>query len=108
MRLVQRGWLRRHWKLFFCVLFVMLILGGISGYLFRFGPILFSQPYREEALDFVVAEPLLSSPSWASRSSVSGLQDWCPSGMITGDADTGESRKSISPVSGPKGRAKVK
>ena len=100
----QRGWFKRNWKRLFGGLLLLFIAAAVGGYLAKFGPILFSQPYRE-ALDFVTGYPQVTD-ALGEPVKRRGIQDWTPSGTITGDDDTGEANINFS-ISGTKGQAKV-
>ncbi len=100
----RRGWFRRNWKRMLGGLLLLLVVGAVGGYFVRFGPILFSQPYRE-ALDFVVREPQVIA-ELGEPIKRRGIQDWTPSGMITGEDGNGQAQLNFS-VTGPKGQAKV-
>jgi hypothetical protein len=100
----ERGWFKRNWKRLIGGLLLLLIVAAVGGYLAKFGPILFSQPYRE-ALDFVTRYPQVID-ALGEPIKRRDFQDWTPHGAVTGDDDNGEANLSFS-VSGPKGKATV-
>jgi hypothetical protein len=89
----QRGWWRRNsLRLLVCI---VVVIGGaaVAGYLLKFGPILFSTPYREAMADLRLSpqvKKMLGEP----------LHDgWFPSGNVS--AEDGEARFNFR-VHGPK------
>ncbi len=99
---LRRGWWRRNWKrLISAAILVPLVLAA-GGYFVKFGPVLFSEPYRKALATAMnspqliaqIGEPIKRS-KWA---------DWAPAGAINKDDEHGEARFSFS-VTGPKGKA---
>ncbi|HEX3999429.1 MAG TPA: cytochrome c oxidase assembly factor Coa1 family protein [Pirellulales bacterium] len=87
------GWFGRNW-LRLCFLLVLLaVLGGVGGYLYKFGPILFSTPYHQ-----TIAE-LRHSPQVKQLLGEPIHDGWFPVGSVNNDE--GEARLYLK-LHGPK------
>jgi hypothetical protein len=99
----ERGWFKRNWKRLIGGLLLLLMVGAVGWYLAKFGPIMFSRPYRE-ALDFAVVNPKVIAE--LGEPVKRGLHDWTPAGTITDDGENGDAHLEFS-ITGSKRQAKV-
>jgi hypothetical protein len=88
-----RGWWGRNWKRLFLALIALAVLGASGGYSYKFGPILFSQPYRQ-----AIAE-LRQSPDVEKMLGEPIKDGWFPAGSVNNEE--GEARFYMN-VHGPK------
>lgn len=89
----KRGWWRRNWKRLLGSLVLIAVLGAVGGYLYKFAPILTSEPYRQ-----AIAE-LEKSPQVKQLLGESVKAGWFPAGSV--NRDEGEARIYLQ-VHGPK------
>jgi hypothetical protein len=101
---VHRGWWRRNWKRLIVGGLLVIFLSAVTGYFIKFGPTLFSEPYRL-ALGIVDHSPKVIAELGEPLKRSSWL-DWTPSGVFEQTGGMEKARLTFS-VSGPRGSASV-